>query len=162
METTNAQHINSDRGGAFDSIINNKIVALELCDFLLGDFLGQGISRYVFESKLNKKQVIKIDCSPHNDNVLEWNVWNHVMYVPKLAKHFAPCHSISRCGRILVQSKCITGVPYDEYPKMVPEFMADLKYTNWGRIGKNIVCFDYASVIITSMGSNKTKKVNWV
>lgn len=159
METKFAQHISGRRSYAIDSIIDNKIVSLELCDFIFGELLGQGISRYVFEYKPDKKWVVKVDVSDRNANVIEHNIWSEAQY-GKLAKYFAPCGEISRCGRIMLQRKC-TDASYDLYPKSVPSFFTDLKYGNWGLLNGKVVCFDYASVLVTSMGENKMRKAQW-
>lgn len=162
MDTEKALHISTDRGIAMDRIINNKIVSLEILDFLCDDYLGGGISRFVFDFKLNKKFVVKIDCSDRNANVIEHNIWVEAkQYEPKLQKWFAPCHELSRCGRIMLQRKCKTGIPFDQFPKKIPDFFVDRKYQNWGMLDGKMVCFDYAGTILSNLGNFKMVDANW-
>lgn len=154
-----AQHISGRRSHAIDSIIDNKIVSLELCDFIFGELLGSGISRYVFDYKPDKKWVIKVDVSDYNANVIEHKIWEHVKFT-KNEKWFAPCGTISRCGRIMLQRK-VEYATYDKYPKKMPTFLTDFKYQNFGLLEGKLVCVDYAGAIITSFGERKLKIVEW-
>lgn len=161
MQTTDAVHISSSRGNAIDSIIDNKIVSIELCDFILGDYLGMGISRMVFDYALDKRYVVKIDCSDRNANVIEHNIWvEAIQYEKSLQKWFAPCHTLSRCGRVMLQRKC-KQVSFDKYPKKIPDFFVDRKYQNWGLLGDKVVCFDYAGTILSNLGNYKLVNANW-
>lgn len=155
VEHSDAIRIGTDRNDVLDIIVKNKIVSLELCDFIFGKFLGYGASRFVFEYMPDPKLVIKIDCSDFNANVIEYAIWNKVSDCEKLSKWFAPCNSISRCGRILLQRKVKTGIPYEEYPKKIPSFLNDTKYRNFGKINDRIVCVDYSSVRIDQIGTGK-------
>jgi len=162
MNTSKAIHTNSDWESMVNSIVGNKIVSLEMCDFFLGKLLGYGVSRCVFEYSFDKRFVVKIDLSDYNANVIEANIWQHVARIPKLSKWFAPVGMLSRCGRIMFQRKCNTKTEVSKYPKNIPDFFRDVKYSNWGLLGDRVVCFDYSHVSITQLGDNKMVKANFV
>ena len=111
-------------------IMRRKIVSLEIADFFLGDYLGGGISRHVFVSAIDPKQVIKIDCISYNANVMEYHLWNEIKGIPSLRKWFAPCYRMSKCGRVLTQKRVATNACIEKYPSKVPEFLTDLKTDN--------------------------------
>ncbi len=117
----------------------------DLGDFVCGALLGSGSERMVFEFSLDEKFVIKIDKGGHFSNVSEWEVYHNVKDGhPEYLKYLAPCRTISSCGRILLQEKTLP-ITKDELPKQIPDFFADTKIQNWGKIGDNIVCHDYAN-----------------
>lgn len=146
---------------ALVEILDDKIITRELANFFLGDYIGCGISRYVFNFAHNSKYVVKVDASDLNANVLENDIWDRVKNDPKLNSWFAPVVSLSRCGRIMLQQKCKTGVSDNLYPKFVPEFFQDKKYENWGMYRGKIVCFDYPSVKMFNPTRFKLVKSNF-
>lgn len=76
--------------------------AREFLDFMAGDRLGEGMTREVFRFKPDPSLVLKVEAFPdHFQNIAEWHVWQSVEYT-KFAAWFAPCHSISECGRFLL------------------------------------------------------------
>jgi len=150
-----------DRNQALREISEDMIVTNEFQNFILGDLLGYGISRYVFDYKPDDKYVIKIDLSNYNANVIEFNVWKDVEYT-KHAKWFAPIKHMSPCGRILLQEKCIIE-NIDKYPNELPEYMSDIKISNFGWLNGKFVCFDYAGTNLITKGlTSKLKKVKWL
>jgi hypothetical protein len=62
-------------------------------------------------------------------------------------------------GRVLLQKKC-DPIP-DNYnlPTKVPEFLTDLKRSNFGFLNGKLVCIDYGMTIINT--SLKLKKADW-
>lgn len=129
---------------------------------LFGEALGSGIHRKVGVFKPDPKLVIKcaIDCP--NINVLEDEIWMMVSET-SIAKWFAPCVSISPCGMFLLQQR-VERRPKSEYPKLVPSFFGDLKYSNYGWLNGKFVCCDYAGFISTSMShkwNGRMKKADW-
>src|SRR3990167_3265512 len=134
----------------------------DLKELLLGQVLGLGIHRKVGVYKLDPTLVIKCALECPNINVLEEEVWQAVKDT-NIAKWFAPCVDISPCGIFLLQKRAETR-PKNEYPKLVPNFFTDLKYSNYGWIKGQMVCVDYASAISTSLThkwSGKLKKAGW-
>lgn len=147
-------------GGAIEELLKDKITTLEFFDFFLGEHLGEGCSRDVFEYAFDKKYVLKIEKGEFNANVAEFNVWQSVQYT-KLSKWFAPIKLMSRCGRVLMQRRC--NYNYNKplkFPKKLPVFFTDIKASNFGMMDGRLVCFDYASNLLMEKGmSSKTKKV---
>lgn len=95
---------------------------------------------------------------------MEWEIWEIVQYT-KYAKYFAPCVAISQNGQFLIQKRA-EQIPRAQYPKTIPSFFADIKYENFGKIGKNFVCIDYGTMVIRIMnniieGPKKYRKADW-
>jgi hypothetical protein len=124
-----------------DSRINHAIL-----EFFLGDHLGSGVSRAVFEYNLDPKFVVKIEKpDARGDNWAEWRVWEIVMSTEH-KKWFAECTWISNCGRIMLQRKT-TPLTSKTRPGQIPIYLFDVKQSNFGTIGKQVVCHDYTSCI---------------
>lgn len=139
---------------------NDWFLLSDFGDFICGDFIGEGNSRIVYNFKIDDRYVIKIDKGGHFDNVSEWDLYHNIKHHhPEHLKILAPCHRISSCGRILLQRKT-TPVKIQDLPAQVPDFLVDRKIQNWGKIGKQIVCHDYAN---HSMYNKETKlqDANW-
>ena len=146
---------------AVEHILSDKIVSHEFINFFLGNFLGSGISRYVFENALDPTTVIKIDTSRYNANIAEFNVWQHVEYVESINKWFAPVVKMSRCGRILIMKKC-NPLTINRLPEKVPAFFTDIKVENFGIYKNHICCLDYASNLLMEKGmTNKLRIAKW-
>lgn len=80
-----------------------------------------------------------------------------------IAKWFAPCVDISPGGIFLLQKRVETR-PRSEYPKLIPSFFSDLKYSNYGWLNGQFVCCDYAGFVSTSMShkwSGRMVKADW-
>ena len=143
-------------------MINELSQYEDLKSLLLGEMLGRGIHRKVGVYKLENNLVIKCAIECPNINILEDEIWLMVKDT-NIAKWFAPCVAISECGMFLLQKRVETK-PKSEYPKLVPSFFGDLKYKNFGWIGKQFVCCDYAGFMSSSMShkwNGKMKKVEW-
>lgn len=128
---------------------------------LCGDRIDYGMSRTVHACKFNREWVVKVETEASQfQNVMEWETWHRVKGTA-LAKWFAPCHYISDCGIILIQSR--TRQPQDrEYPGRMPVFFTDFKRTNYGLLGRRLVCHDYGTSLITEHGlSHRLRKVEW-
>lgn len=128
-----------------------------LCD----ELIGRGSNRMVYSSRTHKNTVVKCESGAGDfQNVLEWETWLRVRDTP-FAKWFAPCRWIGPTGVVLLQ--CRTDpVPEGKFPKMMPAFLADFKRTNYGMIGKQIVCHDYGTHLLFENGMTKRMKLaNW-
>ena len=129
-----------------------------LKDILIGGKIGSGCYRDVYQCKLDYSLIVKVEKSGGEfHNIKEWNIWEEVKYSP-LKKWFAPCISISDDGTILIQKKIELGRKKD-YPKKVPSFFTDIQTHNFGFIGKQLVCCDYGSTIITRNFNDKNLKI---
>jgi hypothetical protein len=156
------KNIPETREAAIDAILANKIISLEFADMLIGKLLGFGASRYVFQHASHKNRVVKVDMSSWQANVLEYNVWQHVQYVKTINRWFAQCPQMSRCGRILIMEKVNMTYDVDRLPKMIPQFFTDIKPSNFGFIGKQLVCVDYASNLLMEKSMKlKMVKAKW-
>lgn len=146
---------------AIRSILESVPTGRELVNFVCGEFLGAGVSRAVFVYKPNPKLVIKFETGDMMANVIENHIWQSVKH-SDLSEWFAPVEHISHNGRILLMKRCQVPKDYEEYPERVPVFLTDLKYKNFGRLGKRIVCFDYAVCLLNQYGlTKKTKRAVW-
>lgn len=142
--------------------MKQEIEHAELRDIFIGKRLGYGIHRTVYEVPTDKSLVLKVATDAPEINFLEMEIWRMVKDT-EIAKWFAPCELISDYGVFLLQKKA-TRRGHGEYPKMIPSFFGDCKYDNFGWIGKQFVCVDYAGYIASSMShkwNGKMKKADW-
>lgn len=137
-------------------------ISLDFFDAICGERLGGGVSRDVFVCKINPDLVVKIDSeSSQFQNITEWKVWNELRAINSpLIKWLAPCHSISPCGNVLIQSRTapLRRREMKRYGSL-PEFLTDRKMENYGIINGKLVCHDYGHVNWTLGG--KMTKVDW-
>lgn len=121
-------------------------VLRELAAFMLGDKLGRGMSRSVFNHPHDPTKVIKVENSASNfQNVKEWELWQEVRYMKGIARWLAPCHYISYSGTFLVMEKTADLSP-KQIPKKLPAFLTDHKAENFGTINGRVVCRDYGHI----------------
>lgn len=141
----------------------NELMQYEdLKGLLFGKVLGVGIHRKVGVYLPDPTLVIKCAIECPNINILEEEIWQMVKETDA-AKWFAPCVDISPCGMFLLQKR-VEQKPKSEYPKYVPSFFGDMKYTNYGWLNGQLVCCDYAGFFSTSMShkwSGRLKKADW-
>lgn len=124
-----------------------------------GKKLGEGIGRQVYVYDLNPTLVIKIETSGFQ-NIIEWEMW-HATASTKHRKWFAPCKHITGNGTVLLMQRTLPA-PRAKYPKRMPVFLGDYKYSNYGLIGSQLVCHDYGSAVIATNGLSDTmRKANW-
>lgn len=139
--------------------------ARDMANFFLGDKIGTGMNRDVYKFPFDETYIVKYEYAANKcfQNVIEWEFWETVKNT-SMAKWFAPCLAISQNGLYLIQKK-VEMIPRDQFPKKVPRFFTDLKYENFGKIGKAFVAFDYGTMHIgcidESLSSKKTKKAEW-
>lgn len=151
-----------ERHAAMDLILHDRIIGTEFFNFTCGELLGSGTSRFVFEYRPDKKYVVKIDCSNVMSNNMEWQIWHEIQFIDKLQIWFAPVTSMSTSGRVMLQRRCKTGIPYNQYHLKIPDFFTDLKYENWGMLNGKMVCFDYASTKFLDLSMNyKLVSAKW-
>lgn len=128
----------------------------------LGTQLGSGICRKVFVYGLNPKFVIKVEQSGFQ-NAVEREIWSAVKET-QYAKWFAPVHHISGLGCLLLMSRTVPA-PRKIFPKRMPDFLGDLKYSNFGLLRGKLVCHDYGTVTNFLHGFTREKinfrKAEW-
>lgn len=126
---------------------------------ICGEHIGGGQYRAVYEHKLDPELVVKIEAEGTFCNVEEWRIWSEVRSIPQAARWFAPCEAISPGGTILIQRRT-TPVQLKRLPERIPYFFTDLKVGNWGRIGRRVVCHDYACHLLP-INAGRMKKAEW-
>lgn len=130
---------------------------------MIGDKIGEGVARQVYEWKLDKDLVIKIQkkglsyCVGHQ-NIMEYMSWLAVKK-NNFGKYFAPCIRISPCGGVLLQRRVEKS---NTYPDVLPEYLTDTKRGNYGILDGQFVCCDYGTNALMEFGmTRKMKKVIW-
>jgi len=134
----------------------------EVHNFFLGKRLGKGIHRDVFTFPLKEGYVIKIANEPESRavNLIEARIWNQLTETPA-QKWFAPVIDVSESGTYLVQRRA-EQLPKEKYPKMIPHFFTDTKYSNFGWIkGIGFVCVDFGSFNMFRGITTKMLKAEW-
>lgn len=131
-----------------------------LVGLFIGEQLGSGVYRKVYEHAQEEGMVIKVeDADGGFANVREWEFWLAHADAPKWSRWLAPCVSISPCGLVLVQRRT-TPILSDEAPKQVPAFFTDIKLDNWGKLDGRVVCHDYANHL-GLQPSLRLRKASW-
>lgn len=129
---------------------------------LCGKKIGSGCSRDVYELKLNKRYVVKVERGAFpNGNFTEYHIWSEISEYKKLNKYFAPIIFANEDYRIMIMRRIRFGRKKD-LPKKVPHFFFDMHGGNYGWIGKQFVCCDYGGATFTlGWSSKKLKNANW-
>lgn len=145
-----------------DEVFNDYFKANTLtADFfrlVAGDYLGGGMSRQVYECRLDPTLVIKFETDSFRfQNVMEWQVWDRVRWVDGVKNWFCPLVSISPCGTILLQKKA-QDLRDKELPKRVPAFFTDFKKENWGMYQGRPVIRDFGTHLLMENGMTKRMK----
>lgn len=128
-----------------------------------GDKLGSGVYRDVYQLKEYPSLVVKIEREPSSGgefaNIREWNNYHDYSKVDFVIPWLAPVITISETGQTLIQSKA--NLKFKNYPTHVPEWFTDVKYDNFGFIGKRFVCIDYP-YILHHLVPNSNKKLKFI
>lgn len=125
-----------------------------------GKFINSGVSRNVYEFKLSKRYVLKIEKNrPYYDNVMEFKIWTEARYYSDIHKFLAPTVWISKSCKIILQRKIKISPIGKNYPLKMPNIFTDLKYTNYGFINKRIVCCDYSRCLL--FNGMRSRNVKW-
>lgn len=146
----------------------DTLTAMDLRFALIGEKIGSGVSRDVFECRFDPHLVVKVERYGGFDNVIEWKVWQEVQHDEDIRQWFAPCVGISPGGRVLVmkRTKKVTEAELELALPKVPRFFHDVHSNNWGRLGELYVCHDYAFNCVddeyTAPAYWRTKRANWL
>lgn len=126
----------------FGDVVRNDFMGM-----FLGELLGHGTARMVYTLQRQPHLVVKVESNAHSfQNVAEWQLWEDLKGT-EFAKWLAPCRVISACGSVLIQDRTMplrVGKDFQEFPTELPTFLSDLKPSNFGKIGRQIVAHDYA------------------
>jgi hypothetical protein len=111
---------------------------------LCGDLIGEGHERKVYAHVQNPDLVLKVEKQPrYFANVAEWQLYEEVgRVIPDMIKWLARVVDISHSGAVLIQERT-TPISIAERPKQVPEWLSDLKLSNFSRTKDGrVVCHD--------------------
>lgn len=149
------------------TITNLQDVNTDLITTLLGQKIGSGAYRSVYQHNWDNKYVIKIEPNSTECNIAEFMLWeeikglkNNLAWVKEL---FAPVLWMSPNGKILCMQKT---EPYPKNKKLqrpteIPEFFTDVKWDNFGWIGNKFVCHDYGFIYKFIKYNKKMQKAKW-
>ena len=138
-----------------------NVVSRDFRDLFSGKQIGFGQFREVFVSKQDPDAVLKFELNDYSfHNIMEHFVWQEVQGTPH-AKWFAPVLDISANGAVLIQRRT-KRIEEDDLPAKMPCFFTDLKMSNFGRLGKRVVCHDYGFTLLMANGLTKRMaKADW-
>ena len=144
----------------------NKAFLTDSVRFLLGELLGEGISREVYVYAGNPDWVVKVEvhATSRFQNVMEYNFYQEIRWQKDLVKWIAPCERISPHGNWLLQRRTmpVTLAELKRAHPRVPVWLTDTKVGNWGRNAKGrIVCHDYGTHNAAGCMSKAMKKAGW-
>ena len=133
----------------------------EFFKLICGEIIGEGAYRQVYECRLNKDWVVKVEDEDDDGNfcnVNEWKTWTTKKHELAVAGWLAPCHQISHGGRFLIQSRT-RPVAKKDLPVKIPAFLTDVKAENFGRLDDRVVCHDYG--FISTYMKTRLIKAHW-
>ena len=143
------------------NLIQNKPdIALGLLDLVVGEQIGEGSFRAVYQHATNPDWVVKIQKpSDSFNNVTEYEIWCLVKDTDY--KHwFAEVHWISDNGKVIIQQKVNKLKNKSQVPNKIPHFFTDVKSSNFGLIGNQLTChdYDYSLIRFADVGLNNRMK----
>ncbi len=148
-----------------DGVIShfNGPIAGDFFRAMTGKWLGGGIGRGVYVLGTDPSLVVKIETASYSfQNAAEWEIWCDLEHSDsKARKWFAPCHYVSPCGMVLIQSRT-RPIDKSRFPKKMPGYFTDLKYQNFGEYDGRIVAHDYGFHRFVHLGSKaKLREAEW-
>lgn len=150
-----------------NTISSLQDVNTDLITTLLGEKLGKGSYRTVYQHNWDKDWVIKIEPKNTECNITEYLLWDEIRGLKNelawVKDWFAPVLWMSPNGKILCMKKA-SEFPKNkklERPTEVPAFFSDVKWDNFGWVGNRFVCFDYGFMYKFIKYEKKMQKVNW-
>jgi hypothetical protein len=139
---------------------DNLLIYRDLFNLVCGAKLGQGIARTVYVFTPDDTKVVKVEPAGSFQNVMEWTTWTRVQST-KHARWFAPCHSLSNDGRILIMART-QAMEHDRYPVRMPAYFTDFKYGNYGAYKGQLVCHDYGTNLLMEAGmTGRMRRADW-
>lgn len=134
----------------------------DFAQMFCGDTLGRGIGRQVYSLTTDPTKVVKVEMASESfQNAIEWETWKNLCDT-KYAKYLAPCHWISPCGIVLIQTRVEPLRPEHENVRL-PDFLSDFKRSNYGVLDGRVVCCDYGTNLLLNHGAyaSKNRKPEW-
>lgn len=139
-----------------------KSIQVDLAHLICGEPLGFGIARQVFVLGTDPTKVVKVEIAAGSfQNVIEWQTWNDLRET-QYAKYLAPCHHISPCGIVLIQSR-VGPLTARHERQPLPSFLTDFKRSNYGVLDRRVVCCDYGTNLLLNHGAfaSRMRKPKW-
>lgn len=149
-----------------EEFFNSNTLTRDLFGVMVGERIGYGIGREVFEIRGDSSKVIKFEASSGSfQNIIEWETWRDILGTDQ-EKWLAPCVRISANGAILIMERTAPLPPRFKLPARVPAFLCDFKRENYGLINNRLVCHDYGTNLACRLGAGKAmrplgKKLSW-
>lgn len=151
----------------FDWIRNDLALNLDILATTLGELIGEGYSRKVFEHKQDKSLVVKLATCQEGVkcNVNEAHLWldnvhwfqNNLEWVKEW---FAPVVYASPNYNVILMKKTEPKL-HKKKPNEIPSFFTDTHSGNFGWIGNKFVCHDYGSIHGILEFKKRFKKNEW-
>lgn len=138
-------------------------ISMDTFGMFCGKMLGEVTYRTVYEYALDTSLVVKFEHGAASfSNATEWELWQDVKEIKKARKWLAPCVRISGCGILLLQKRT-SPLPEDydlqkHYPKGIPDWLSDVKRSNWGLLDGDLVCHDYGNNLCIGKAVEKQKR----
>lgn len=148
----------SEQRSILDEAHKHKQQSLNL---LVGDILGEGAFRRVYEVRHDPSLVLKIDYDGSLSNAKEWMTWCALDGTPD-AKWFAPCVAIDEFTGAMLQKRCrlLSDTEWEAHERRtLPKYLQDYsKRTNWGWYQEGdepgrVVMVDYAMNLLIEDGA---------
>lgn len=131
-----------------DEISNLKTSSLRL---FVGDCIGSGASRRVYEVAHDKTLVLKVEHAGRCfHNATEWLIWEVLRDWP-IADWFAPCIEIDSYGNAMLQKRTEPFQSEKDFrlalqrtrAGIIPDVFSDIHYGNFGMLNGVVTCHDY-------------------
>ncbi|SNR99233.1 hypothetical protein SAMN04488503_2228 [Humidesulfovibrio mexicanus] len=135
---------------------------MDFNSFILGDRLGEGVGREVFEDRFHPTRVFKLE-NYGVQNFHEWQLWGAVQGT-EWEQWFAPVYWLSSYGRVLIQARTrqpVVGRNTPAFPTEIPSFMDDVKPANMGIYRGRWVFHDYGDTKALKVGLAGAKMILW-
>ena len=138
-----------------------NVTAKDLFDMVVGDCIGTGAFREVYEYLPRSNHVFKVEqVAGCFENVLEYEIWQDVQHTDH-NKWFAPCTDISINGIWMIQRRT-KPCTEKQLPEYVPAYFTDIKKENIGWYNGHPCFHDYGRNKLVTLGlTKKMKKVDW-
>ncbi len=155
-------------------IVYNKIRSLSdaqkdfLVSELIGEFLEETNSRFIFEYKKAPDMIIKVDkfVNTNNYNKREYEISNYLLKISfdrniiEAKKWFAYIEGSWFDSKIILQERGCEIRTYGELPDSVPSFMKGIKRTELECRKGNIVIRDYYSLDVEKIMNYNGKMIS--
>lgn len=137
---------------AFPRITDTQVM-LRNCalDLFVGNSIGEGSSRCVYELEREPDKVLKIEYAGKTfHNIIEWKIWEAVAGT-QVCDWFAACYEIDCWGSALIQQRADVFQSEREFTRAlnrtraghIPAIFDDVRYNNFGLIDDVVACVDY-------------------